>query len=223
VRLGVWYQINPTANTIRPGLVELATQAEVNAGTDASRVVTPATLASYLLTHAGSISVGPSDFAAVSQNDVVRYNSGAFVRALADGVSPHNLAVGFADVTNSVLVIRGILSGFSGLVPDVAYWLSSTVAGGITTVMPPGDPVRLGVAKSTTELFIDIDPGGYGGGGSGDQPTGGGTDKVFFTNSNTITTSYSLPPGKNAISAGPITTLPGAIVVVGEGSRWVIV
>ena len=37
----------PSASTTTPGLIEIATQAEVDAGTDAVRAITPATLASY--------------------------------------------------------------------------------------------------------------------------------------------------------------------------------
>ena len=54
-------------------------------------------------------------------------------------------------------------------------------------------------------------------------PTGGGTDKVFYLNDNTVTTSYTIPENKNAMSAGPITISVGATVSISTGSNWVVV
>ena len=53
--------------------------------------------------------------------------------------------------------------------------------------------------------------------------TGGGSDKIFWLNDQTVTTSYSIPSQTNAITAGPITVNNGATVTVPSGSRWVIV
>ena len=52
---------------------------------------------------------------------------------------------------------------------------------------------------------------------------GGNSDQVFFENSTTVTTSYTITTGKNASSAGPITLNTGVVVTVPTGSRWVIV
>ena len=54
------------------------------------------------------------------------------------------------------------------------------------------------------------------------QPVGGGSDQVFFTNSNLITVSFSVPSNINAMSAGPVTVSPGATVSVGVNARWVV-
>jgi len=53
--------------------------------------------------------------------------------------------------------------------------------------------------------------------------TGGGTDSVFFENGQTVTTSYSISTGKNAITAGPINIQNGATVTIPSGSTWVVV
>jgi hypothetical protein len=53
--------------------------------------------------------------------------------------------------------------------------------------------------------------------------TGGGTDQIFNLNGQTVTTSYSIPSGKNAVTAGKITVNSGVTVTVPSGSRWVIV
>lgn len=53
--------------------------------------------------------------------------------------------------------------------------------------------------------------------------TGAGGDTVFFLNGQTVTTSFSIPSGKNAITAGPVTINTGITVTVPSGSSWVIV
>ena len=46
---------------------------------------------------------------------------------------------------------------------------------------------------------------------------------VFYENSNTLSSSYTITTGKNAISAGPITISSGVTVTVPAGSRWAVV
>ncbi len=60
----------------------------------------------------------------------------------------------------------------------------------------------------------------------GGQPTGGANDKIFYLNSQVVTTDYTLPStplAKNAMSAGPITINAGVTVVVPAGQSWSIV
>lgn len=52
--------------------------------------------------------------------------------------------------------------------------------------------------------------------------TGGGTDKIFVQNGQTITTSYALPSATNASSVGPIAINSGATVTIPDGCRWLI-
>jgi hypothetical protein len=56
----------------------------------------------------------------------------------------------------------------------------------------------------------------------GGGATGGGSDEIFIENGQTVTTTYSIPSGKNAMSTGPITINAGATVTVPSGSRWVV-
>ena len=44
----------------------------------------------------------------------------------------------------------------------------------------------------------------------------------MLVNSKTVSTSYSIPSGSNALAAGPITVGSGATVTVPSGSRWVV-
>jgi hypothetical protein len=44
----------------------------------------------------------------------------------------------------------------------------------------------------------------------------------FFVNSQTVSTSYGIPSGSSAVSAGPITVNSGVSVTVPSGSKWVV-
>ena len=81
-----------------------------------------------------------------------------FDKALANGTAAQN-CVGFADVTNSKLYAFGDAVLFSGLTPGSRYYLDGTTAGAIT-VTAPTNAVFVGVAKSATEVFVDIDATG---------------------------------------------------------------
>jgi hypothetical protein len=52
--------------------------------------------------------------------------------------------------------------------------------------------------------------------------TGGGGNQIFVENGQTVTTSYTIPVGKNAMSTGPITINGGVTVTVPSGGRWVV-
>jgi hypothetical protein len=58
--------------------------------------------------------------------------------------------------------------------------------------------------------------------GIGDQPVGGGTNRVFFENDIVMTDNYTITSGKNAMSAGPITVNPGVTLTVPAGSTYTI-
>lgn len=49
---------------------------------------------------------------------------------------------------------------------------------------------------------------------------GGGTP--ITQNTQTISASYSIPSGNNAMSVGPITIANGASVTIPNGSTWVV-
>lgn len=53
--------------------------------------------------------------------------------------------------------------------------------------------------------------------------TGGGTDRIFWENDQTVTSNYTITNAKNAMSAGPIVINSGVTVTVGAGENWTIV
>jgi hypothetical protein len=56
----------------------------------------------------------------------------------------------------------------------------------------------------------------------GGGATGSGDDQVFVENDQTVTISYTIPAGKNAMTTGPITLNSGVTVTVPSGGRWVV-
>ena len=55
------------------------------------------------------------------------------------------------------------------------------------------------------------------------SPTGGGTDKIFYQNGQSVTTNYTVTASNNAMSAGPVTVANGIDVTLTGTSEWVIV
>jgi hypothetical protein len=55
------------------------------------------------------------------------------------------------------------------------------------------------------------------------QPTGSAGNQVFFQNDTTVTTSYTIPAGKNAGTFGPITIAATATVTVPSTSTWTVI
>lgn len=96
--------------------------------------------------------------ASVTDGEVVYWDSAnsRFDEALADGSAAQN-AVGVADVTNSKVYVFGDAVLFSGLTPGSKYYLSTVTPGAVTAVAPASNIVQIGIAKTATEIFVDID------------------------------------------------------------------
>ena len=55
------------------------------------------------------------------------------------------------------------------------------------------------------------------------DPNAGAQQGVFYENSQTLSTNYTITTGKSAMSAGPVELGTGVTVEIPTGSRWVIV
>jgi len=90
-----------------------------------------------------------------------------------------------------------------------------------TTGQQPSPTTGMIRYNSTNAQFEGYFASAWGqlGGGA----TGGGGNQVFNLNDQTVTVDYTIPTGKNASSAGPITIDTGITVTVPTNSTWVIV
>ena len=84
-----------------------------------------------------------------------------------------------------------------------------------------GDPAALTIGSNGTVLKSDGTDISWGDAAAG--ATGGGTNKIFWENDQTIDYNYTVTNNKNAMSAGPITINNGVTVTVGSGENWTIV
>lgn len=93
-----------------------------------------------------------------------------------------------------------------------------TVEGPWTTATRPSSPTT-GLTGFNTDLGKMESYNGSAWVSSGGA-TGGGSDDVFYENSQTVTANYTLTSNKNAMSTGPITVNSGVTVTIPSGSVW---
>ena len=94
-----------------------------------------------------------------------------------------------------------------------------------TTAQRPSSPsngyLRYNTTLGTAEIYSNGSWGSVGGGA-----TGGGADKVFVENEYTITSNYTIPVGKSAVTVadenGDIHISDGVDIILNNGSRWVV-
>lgn len=90
-----------------------------------------------------------------------------------------------------------------------------------TTAQRPGSPTAGQLRYNTSLNKFE----GYNGtvwSSVGGGATGGGADTVFYENTRTVTTNYTLSSSNNAHSVGPITINSGITVTIPSGARWVV-
>jgi len=98
----------------------------------------------------------------------------------------------------------------------VAFQAPGTVAANVTWTLPDVD-------GTSGQALVTNGTGTLSWAAAGGGATGGGTDKVFFENDQTVTTNYTIPSSKNAMSTGPLTINSGVLITVPSGSRWIII
>ncbi len=55
------------------------------------------------------------------------------------------------------------------------------------------------------------------------SPVGGGTEKIFYENEQTVDVNYTVTANNNAMSAGIVTVASGVTVTLSGSSVWTIV
>lgn len=118
-----------------------------------------------------------------------------------------------SSLTDSILEVNGN-SSFGG----TGYLKLPPGTTAQRPTIPSSGMIRFNTTTSQFEGYNGVSWGQIGAGATGE-----GGDSVFFENHQTVTTSYTITSGKNAMSSGPITIASGVTVTVPSGSTWVIV
>jgi hypothetical protein len=99
-----------------------------------------------------------------------------------------------------------------------------TTKGDLLSASAASTPVRVGVGTDGFVLTADTaEASGLKWALAAAGATGGGSDQVFYNNDQNVTVNYSIPSGKNSMTAGPVTVNSGITVTIPTNSVWSIV
>ena len=182
-----------------------------------------------LLLIANSSSIGSPQIAA---NRTTVYNlfedaltGGTYVNAnfsgnLTSGTSTANILSASTATIGTSTITRGTISNFTTTLAG-DFTISSGTGTLSTTAVTTG---TYGGIESVPVISVDskgrVTTVSTVAAAAGAK--GGGTDKIFWENDITVTTSYTISTNKNAVSAGPITIGTGTVTVQ-DGSVWTVV
>ena len=143
-------------------------------------------------------------FAGATSSDVTAFygRTGNVILTNTDDVSVSNVSAGIITATGGIDAI-GIQSG--GLNITVGLITALNFVGAGNTFL-----------YNTTTKTVDITIEGSG-------AVGTGTDKIFYESDQTVTMSYSISAGKNAMVAGPLAVASGQTITIPSGSELTIV
>jgi len=144
-----------------------------------------------------------------SDNTVIGSNAG---RSLTSG--GFNTIIGSSAGYAGTALTTGqnnVIIGYNAAVSAISDSNSIVIGQGSTGL---GSNTTVIGNSSTTQTYIAA--------GTLNAPQVNATNGLVV-NKATIATSYSIPSGSNAMSAGPITVSSGVTVTVPSGSRWVVV
>lgn len=196
--------------------------------------------ASTLNVQVNSVSIGSgairlSDGSAISANTIV---ANAIVDVQYDGTNfqiMNDPSGGTEIITNLTLSGNLSVTGTSTFTGNVTANVANITTISSNTVfssngaitLPNGTTAEQPGTPSAGMIRYNTTSGGFEGytttwGSIGGGATGGGGDQVFVENDQTVTTSYTISSGKNAMSTGPITINSGVVVTVPSGARWVV-
>lgn len=161
-------------------------------------------------------------------NNIMGYNSG---NTLTTG--SYNTILGNGDdsppntlTTGSNNTVIGHRAAVSSATVSNEITLGDT---NITKFRIPGLNFSIKDSTATDNYVLTVDSNGDAGWeeASGGGATGGGSDKIFQENGQTVTTNYTigttLGAACNALSAGPITINNSITVTIDSGDVWTIV
>jgi hypothetical protein len=177
-------------------------------------------------TSTGSMKVPTGTLAQRNRNTqgLLRFNStyGYFEGcvAVANGAVISTITRVTTTATLTTATNHGLSTGtfvtVSGAIPTAfngTYSITVTGVNTFTYVMastPSADATTVGSYVVGTWVAVGV------------GATGGNNDQIFVENGQTVTTSYTIPVGKNASTVSPITINSGVTVTVPSGGRWVL-
>ena len=128
---------------------------------------------------------------------------------------------------NSVSLAMFVYNGSVWVAVNAGAFISNSLVdakGDVITATADNVPARLGVGTNGFVLTADSATStGLKWALAAAGATGGGADQVFYNNDQVVATSYSIPSGKNSMTAGPVTVNSGVTVTIPTGSVWSIV
>lgn len=139
-----------------------------------------------------------------------------------------NLGLGTAATTDSTAYATAAQGSTADSALQPGDAVPQTGATGSAEI-PSGTEAQRDVAPDAGYFRFNTDVAkfeGYNGtawGSVGGGATGGGADEIFIQNGQTVTTNYTIPADKNAMSTGPITINSGVTVTVSTGARYVVI
>ena len=213
----------PAGNPVVTGTTISSTWSN-NTLTDIATALTGSLASDGQTTATGNLKMGNNRVTGLA--DGIASTDGATVSQVAASVA--GLGTMSTQNANNVAITGGAISGttasFTTFTASGTASFTSTGAVKVpvgTTGQQPTPVTGMIRFNSTTSLYEGYGTSAWGALGGG--ATGGGSDQIFNLNGQTVTTSYSIPSGKNATSAGPITIDTAATVTIPTGSVWVIV
>lgn len=175
-------------------------------------------------TTAGIACYGSQNLANNSYLGVYQNNTVSYIDANKAGTGTYgDLSLNTSATSRVYISAAGTVGvNYSSAAP-VSFAVSATDA----MLVPVGTTAQrptaaTGYLRYNSDLITFEGYNGTSWGSVGGGATGGGSDKVFYENSLTVTTNYTITTGKSAMSTGPITINSGVTVTVPAGSKWVV-
>ena len=138
------------------------------------------------------------------------------VATVASGlVSTGDWKIGTATtLSQDNIFTTGIVTALSGFNVGIMSAGVSQTTGVITAInfVGTGNTVKYNASSATIDVAI-----------SGGGAVGTGTDQIFYESDQTVTQSYSISVGKNAMAAGPLAVAANQTITIPSGSELTIV